>query len=40
MRLELDNLKVECIIGERPEERVREQTLSLYLSLELTSERS
>ena len=40
MRLELDNLKVECIIGERPEERVREQTLSLYLSLELTSERA
>lgn len=33
MRLRLNGLSVECIIGERPEERVREQTLRVDVEL-------
>lgn len=35
MELELNGLEVSCIIGERPEERVRKQTLVLDLVLEV-----
>ena len=35
MRLELNGLAVDCIIGERPDERIRTQSLRLDVALEL-----
>lgn len=35
MKLKLNGLKVKCIIGERPEERVREQVLCIDIELEI-----
>jgi len=35
LRLELNGLSVDCIIGEKPGERVREQRLSLDVALEI-----
>ena len=35
MKVKLNNLAVKCVIGERPEERVREQPLRIDVELEI-----
>jgi len=36
MKLELNGIEVECIIGERPDERVRVQRLRVDVAVEIT----
>ena len=38
MRLQLNGIDVECVIGERPDERDREQRLRVDLTLEIVAE--
>ena len=36
MRLQLDSMEVDCVIGDLPGERDREQTLSIDVTLEVS----